>query len=165
MAEKELKHLVRIAKTDLDGRKIVRHALRGIKGISFSFANMTCALADVDKNMKVGYLADDQINRLTEVIENPLSSGVPTWMVNRRRDYNTKEDKHLLIGDIGFYEENDIKRLKKMKSYRGMRHAHGQPVRGQRTRSNFRKNKGKVHLGVQRKKAAAPTEKAGEKKK
>ena len=164
MAEKELKHLVRIAKTDLDGRKMVCPALRQIKGINFSFANMTCALADVDKNIKVGHLTDDQIKRLNEVIENPLNSGAQTWMFNRRRDYATNEDKHLIVGDINFYEENDIKRLKKIKSYRGMRHSYGRPVRGQRTRSNFRKNKGKVHLGVQRKKVAAPTEKTEKKK-
>ncbi len=43
--------------------------------------------------------------------------------------------------------------MKKIKSYKGVRHMFGLTVRGQRTRSNFRKNKGKVRLGVTRKKA------------
>ena len=42
--------------------------------------------------------------------------------------------------------------MKKIKSYRGIRHMFGLPVRGQRTRSNFRPNKGKVQ-GVKRGKA------------
>jgi len=46
-------------------------------------------------------------------------------------------------------KEFDIKRLKKVKSYRGMRHAFGLPVRGQRTRSHFRKGRS---VGVQKKK-------------
>jgi len=72
-------------------------------------------------------------------------------MLNRRKDYETGEDKHLLSSDLAFTKDNDIKMLKKIKSYKGMRHAFGLPVRGQRTRSNFRRNKGKV-TGVQKKK-------------
>ena len=41
-------------------------------------------------------------------------------------------------------QENDVKREQKTKSYRGLRHAIGLPVRGQRTKSNFRRNKGKA---------------------
>ena len=54
---------------------------------------------------------------------------------------------HLLTGNLTFYKENDIKRMKKIKSLKGMRHQKGLPVRGQRTKSHFRKNKGKV-VGV-----------------
>jgi len=59
-----------------------------------------------------------------------------------------------LVGDLKFTKENDIKLLKKVKSYRGMRHALGLPVRGQRTKSNFRRNKGKASLGVKRAKGS-----------
>ena len=54
---------------------------------------------------------------------------------------------------MSFTQDNDIKMLKKIKSYKGIRHSLGLPVRGQRTRSNFRKNKGKV-MGVKRKEGA-----------
>ena len=47
-------------------------------------------------------------------------------------------------------------KMKKIRSYRGVRHGIGLPVRGQRTKSNFRKNKGKVSLGVAKKAAAKP---------
>ncbi len=76
-------------------------------------------------------------------------------MLNRRRDYETNENKHLVTGDIKFVQDNDIKRLKKIKTYKGVRHILELPVRGQRTKSNFRKNKGKV-LGVKRRPGAKP---------
>ncbi len=51
-----------------------------------------------------------------------------------------------------------------MRSYKGIRHIHGQPVRGQRTRSNFRRNKGKVVGVVKKKVAPAAGDKEGGKK-
>lgn len=161
----ELKHLVRIANTDLDGTKPLRHALLKIRGVGCSFANMVCSFSGIDPTAKTGYLADEQVALLTKIVTNPIQSGAPVWMLNRRRDYETNDNKHLLLSDISFVQENDIKRLKKIKAYKGIRHSYGQPVRGQRTRSNFRRNKGKVHLGVQRKKVTAQTEKPAEEKK
>ena len=58
---------------------------------------------------------------------------------------------HLINTDLDLSKDGDIKRMKKVKSYKGLRHTWGLPVRGQRTRSNFRKNKGKVSLGVVKK--------------
>jgi len=60
---------------------------------------------------------------------------------------------HLVTSELDFAKSNDIRLLKKIKAYRGVRHMYGLPVRGQRTRSNFRRNKGKP-MGVMRNKAA-----------
>jgi small subunit ribosomal protein S13 len=151
-SEQSIKHLVRILNTDLDGFKPVRQALLKIKGIGVSFATMICVVANIDKNKKIGTLPETEVKKLDEAIRHPLKHNVPSWMLNRRKDYETSEDRHILTGDLIFTRDNDIKRLRKIKSYRGNRHARGLPSRGQRTRSNFRKNKGKVRLGVQRKK-------------
>ena len=150
MAEEEFKHIVRISNTDLDGNKNIAYAMRKIKGVGFQFANMVCTLAGVDKAKKTGYLSDEEIKKLDEIIKDPLKTGGTVWMLNRRRNYEDDSDKHIVLGDPDFTKDNDIKRMKMIKSYRGMRHAFGLPVRGQRTKSNFRKNKGKV-TGVQRK--------------
>jgi small subunit ribosomal protein S13 len=163
MAEQELKHLVRVARTDLEGKKQLKQALLKIKGVGVPFANMVCTLTKISPTIKTGTLSDEQVAKLDEVIGNPAKHGAPAWMMNRRRDPETNEDKHLLLSDISFIQENDVKILRKTKSYRGVRHALGLPVRGQRTRSNFRKNKGKVQ-GVQRKKVAAPQSKNKDKK-
>ncbi len=151
----DFKHIVRVANVDLPGEKAVRFALLNIKGVGLRFADAVCTLAKIKKDKKTGTLSQDQISALDKIVTNPLAHGFPSWMVNRRKDYESGEDKHLLTGNLIFVQENDLKRLKKIKSYRGARHIHGQPTRGQRTRSNFRRNKGKV-VGVSKKKVAAP---------
>jgi len=149
--EEDFKHLVRIANTDLDGNKPLYYSLKKIKGINFMFANAVLAAAKLDKKRKVGYLTDKEIKLLDDVIKNPLKHKIPYWLFNRKKDFETGKDIHLLGGDLDFYKENDIKLMKKIKSYRGVRHIYGLPVRGQRTKSNFRRNKGKV-MGVKRRK-------------
>ncbi|MEM4282279.1 MAG: 30S ribosomal protein S13 [Candidatus Woesearchaeota archaeon] len=147
--ENQLRHIVRIANTDLPGKVQIAYALRNIKGISFMFANAVCKLAQIDGRRKAGSLNDEEISRLENVIKKPLEFGVPSWLLNRRKDVESGLDKHLIGTDVSFVMENDIKQMKKIKCYKGVRHSLGLPVRGQRTRSNFRKNKGKV-LGVKR---------------
>jgi len=153
MAEKEMRHLVRIANTDLDGTKPIYSALTQIKGVSWSFANMICNLLKVDKKSQVGYLEDKTIEQLDGFLKDAQKHGAPSWMLNRRRDLETGNDMHLLSADIDFVVDNDLKRMKMIKSYKGVRHIQGLPVRGQKTKSNFRKNKGHV-LGVKRRSGA-----------
>lgn len=154
MVEKEFKHLVRVANTDLDGNKPIYKALTKIRGVGFMFSNMLCSLTGIDKKAKTGYLTNDQTKKLDDAIKNPEKFNVPSWMFNRRKDIEDGKDKHLVTGDLKFAQETDVKMMKKMKSYKGMRHAFGLPVRGQKTRSNFRKNKGKVSLGVKKRAGA-----------
>jgi small subunit ribosomal protein S13 len=141
---REFKHLVRVANTDLKGEKAIISALQKIKGVNFMFANMVCNLTQTDKSKKTGYLEDDEVAQLDKAVQNPQGIGAPVWMLNRRKDYETGEDKHLLLGDLDFTQSNDVKRLKMIKAYRGVRHMSRLPCRGQRTKSNFRRNKGKV---------------------
>ena len=95
-------------------------------------------------DMKAGALSEDQVEKLTNIIVNPQENGIPVWMLNRRRDPETGSDRHLMIGKLSFAQQNDIKRLIKIKCYRGNRHKRKLPVRGQRTSSNFRNKKGSV---------------------
>lgn len=147
------KHIVRIVNVDLPGNKSIHWALTDIKGIGINFADAVCSLAQIPKEIKAGNLSEGQVRQLNEVITNPLKNGIPTWMINRRRDAETGEDKHLITGTLTYVQDNDVKMMKKMRSYKGIRHIQNQPVRGQRTRSNFRRNKGKV-VGVVKKKVA-----------
>jgi len=91
-------------------------------------------------------------------VENP--SSLPGWLLNRRKDYETGEDTHVTTAKLRLSYEFDLKRLKKVKSYRGLRHAWGLPVRGQRTRSNFRHGKS---VGVMKKAAKIAQATAGKK--
>lgn len=158
MAEADFNQLVRVVNVDLDGSKSIFYAMIKIKGIDYSFANAILRLANVDKTKRAGYLTKEEISRITEVIENPQKNGIPVWMLNRRRDYITGENMHIITGDVKFIQSNDIRRMQKIKSRRGLRHQAKLPVRGQRTKSNFRKG---TTLGVRRK---ALPQKSGKKK-
>ena len=147
----EFNQIIRIANADLKGEKQILYALTNIRGVGDSFSNFVCTVAKVDKTKKVGYLTDQEIKILTDVISNPKKFNVPLWLLNRRKDPETNEDKHIITDDMGFIQENDVKILKKIRSYKGVRHMYGLPTRGQRTKSNFRRNKGNV-IGVKRKK-------------
>ncbi len=147
---KKYKHILRIANTDLDGAKPIYKALTKIKGVNFMFSNLICELTNTDKNSKTGELDESTVKKLDDAIENPLKYDAPLWMLNRRKDYEDGNDKHLVTSKLDFTKQNDIRRLQKIKSYIGLRHYNRLPVRGQRTKSNFRKNKGKA-TGVTKK--------------
>ena len=163
--DKNFRYMVRIANTDLDGKKHILPALKKIKGVGIMYANFACNQAGVDKTKKAGYLDVNEMKRLEDVIKNPLKFNAPDWLLNRRKDPESGHDLHLLTSDLSFARENDIKLMKKIKSYKGLRHAWGLTVRGQKTRSNFRRNKGKTSLGVQKKKVDAGRSKDDDKKK
>ncbi len=145
----ELKHLVRIVNTDINGKKPIAFAMSKIKGVGIPFAHAVCRIAKVDLHKKAGALSDTEIKKIEEIIKDPIKAGFPSWILNRRKDYETGKDVHIFLGNLQFTIDNDIKMLKKVKTYRGVRHMQNAPVRGQRTRSNFRANKGNV-LGVKR---------------
>ncbi len=150
-SQDDFRHLVRIANTDLDGSKPLYHSLAKIKGISYAFANAIVVVSNLNRIKKIGELSDAETKAIDDIINNPAKYGLPIWMFNRKKDFETGKDVHLVGGDLDFHKDNDIKLMKKIKSYKGIRHVFGLPVRGQRTKSNFRRNKGKV-TGVKRKK-------------
>ena len=139
-SESREERVIRILATDVEGKMSVYSGLAKVKGISWALSNATCKKLGIDKKRKIGSLSEAEIKKITEFLKNPE---VPKYLVNRRADLDSGEDKHLLGSDLELRQEFDIKRLKKIKSYRGLRHTVGLPTRGQRTRSNFRKNRSK----------------------
>jgi len=157
--EQKIKAIVRISNNDLDGNKNIYMALKKIKGISFMFSNAICNCLDLDKRRKAGALSEKEIKEIESLIEN--SNKFPKWLLNRRKDYDTGEDFHLIGSKLKLTNDFDIKRLKKIKSYRGLRLSQGLPVRGQKTRSHFRKGRS---VGVQKKKLQQQKKESDEKK-
>ncbi|ADT83105.1 30S ribosomal protein S13 [Thermococcus barophilus] len=145
----DFRHIVRVAGVDLDGNKQLRWALTGIKGIGINFATMVCRVAGLDPFQKAGYLTDEQVKLIEEILEDPVKHGIPPWAVNRPKDYETGRDMHLIGAKLVMAWREDINRLRRIRAYRGIRHELGLPLRGQRTRSNFRRG---TTVGVRRKK-------------
>ena len=142
--------LIRILAKDIPGDKDVYSGLQLIRGISWAFSNALCKKLNLDKRKKIEDLTPQEIESLTNFLKNPE---VPNFLLNRRKDADSGEELHLIGADLDLQKEFDIKKLKKMKSYKGIRHSAGLPVRGQKTRSNFRKNRKKGGAVGVRKKA------------
>ena len=137
----QLRGVVRIIDADVFGQTSVFKSLRRVKGVGFSFAHALCEILKIDRKRKIGSFSDKEVKQIEDIIRNPLNYKIPAWMLNRQSDPETGKDTHLLSGELQFTVQNDIKKMKMIKSYKGIRHGLGLPVRGQRTKSNFRRDK------------------------
>ena len=131
--------MVRIVGNDIRGERKMVVGLTEIKGIGYMFANTILNILKIDPNQRIGYLSSEQIQSIESIIKNPSGSNFPSWFLNRRKDVETGEDKHLITSDIAFTVRNDVEREKTSGSWRGYRHMFGLKVRGQRTRCTGRK--------------------------
>jgi small subunit ribosomal protein S13 len=128
--------MARIAGVDLPRNKHTNIALTYIYGIGNSRSARILAAANVDGMKKIQDLAEDEVNRIRQVIEG--EGGVE--------------------GDLRKDVSMNIKRLIEIGSYRGYRHRRNLPVRGQRTHTNARTRKGpRKGTVAQKKKATAKT--------
>lgn len=112
--------MARIAGIDLPNNKLTSIGLTGIYGIGRSMANKILVDANVT-DKKSNDLSDAEVSRINSVIE---------------QNYKVE-------GQLRQEIFRNIKRLKDIRSYRGVRHKLGLPVRGQNTRSNAITRKGK----------------------
>lgn len=149
-ADDDFKYLVRVANTDIDGNKKVPVGLTRIGGIGTRAGEVICNLSGVDSTKKLGYLTDKEVETLDGIAKDFQSQKIPVWLFNRRRDVETGNDLHITGSDRLMTLRNDLNRLRKIRCYRGVRHQAGLPVRGQRTRTSFRKGS---TVGVSKKKA------------
>ncbi|MBM4240105.1 MAG: 30S ribosomal protein S13 [Euryarchaeota archaeon] len=145
--EEEFKHMVRIARKDINGNKAIENALTDIKGVGKGLSKAISIVIGYDPNKKIGYLSDDELIKLEEAVKNPKKYNIPDWMLNRQNDYETGETLHFIESDLTMCLRDDLNRMKKTRSYKGRRHEVGLPVRGQRTKSTFRKGQS---VGVRR---------------
>jgi len=123
--------LARIVGVDLPKNKPVGIALTYIFGIGRSSALKICEDTGVNPQKRVHQLADDEIRRIRE---------------NIQQHYKVE-------GALKAEINMNIKRLIDINCYRGVRHRMGLPVRGQRTRTNARTRKGRRRaIGGKRKK-------------
>lgn len=146
MAEKDHRHnkkedevvLVRILGKDVRGDLKLGSALTKIDGVSWAISNAICKLMKLDKTRKLQTYKKDELGQIEEFMKDLK---VPSFMKNRQNDLDTGEDLHISGNDLSLKHDFDLKRLKKIRSYKGVRHTANLPVRGQRTKSNFRRNR------------------------
>jgi small subunit ribosomal protein S13 len=122
---------IRIVGVDLPQNKRGEIALTYVFGIGRSSSAKILEKAGVDKDIKVKDWTDEQAGRIREIIA---------------ADYKVE-------GDLRTEITMNIKRLMDIGCYRGVRHRHGLPVRGQSTKNNARTRKGKKKTVANKKKA------------
>lgn len=128
--------MARISGVNLPTDKRVEVALTYIFGIGITRSRQILAAAKVDPNARVKSLSEAEVSKIREFI-----------------DQNFEVE-----GDLSRQVNQNIKRLKEINAYRGLRHKANLPVHGQRTKTNARTKRGKkVTMGSGRKKATAKT--------
>ena len=140
----DFQYIVRIANTDIDGGKKLIHGLSSIKGIGRQMSTFIIQKTGLDRNAKMGYLKENQIETIKKAIDS-IQEEAPKWMLNHRKNYEDGKDIHVIGPQIEMNLRDEINIMKKIRSYKGIRHERGLTVRGQRTRANSRKG---LTLGV-----------------
>ncbi len=112
--------MARIAGVEIPGKKHIGVALRYIYGVGPNLSQKILTQAGVDSAVKADSLTEEEINRVREIID---------------REY-------IVEGELRKEVNQNIRRLIEIGSYRGIRHRHNLPVRGQRTRTNARTRRG-----------------------
>ncbi len=127
----------RIVGVNIPEKKQIEIALTYIFGIGPALSKKILTAAGIDKRKLASELTPEEINQLKEIIEK----------------------KHKIEGELKREIMMNIRRLKNISSFRGIRHIKGLPVRGQRTRTNTRTVRGNVRktVGSGRKLPPAPT--------
>lgn len=122
--------MARIAGVNLPLEKRIEVALTYIYGIGKSTSSQILKKARVDPNIRTKNLTESEVERIKEIIE---------------KDYKVE-------GGLRSFVQANIRRLKDISSWRGLRHAKNLPVRGQKTRSNARTKRGrKITVATARK--------------
>jgi small subunit ribosomal protein S13 len=135
----DFRNLVRMIGTSLEGNRLVENGLRQIKGVGARLAQAVVRVADIDPQIRIGLLTEEECEKVEEIIKNPAKFGIPEWMVNRQKDLRTGESRHLSGTEIDLILKMDIDRMKRTKSWKGIRHQLNLKVRGQRTRCTGRR--------------------------
>ena len=139
MANNEFREIIRLGDKDINGNIPIGHALTKPKGSSYMFANAVCKVLNLDTKKKCGAYPIQEIEKIEDAIRNPSKYNIPTWLMNRRKDRETGEDKHILSADLDLTKQFDIRLVRKIKTHKGVRHAAGsKKVRGQSTKSTGR---------------------------
>ncbi len=147
---REFRHIVRVAGTDIDGSKKIIYGITRIRGIGPSFAAAVVKAAELKPDMRVGSLSEEEVDRLEDVVGDPAKYNLPARLFNRRKDFESGRDGHMIGPDLALRVKADVDFMRELRTWKGVRHSLGLKVRGQRTKSTGRKGRA---VGVKKKAA------------
>ncbi len=151
--DENMRGIVRISGKDVEGHIPIRKAMTAVKGVGRRYASICSEIAhiklNIDPNTQVGLLTDKQLSDIEGIIITPKEHNIPVYVMNRRKDYATGDDTHLITNELGFSIKTDVEKEMKTKSWKGISHMYRKKVRGQRTKSTGRKG---TTMGVSKRK-------------
>ena len=150
MAE-EFRTIIRVVGTNIDGTEKVAYALTGILGVGIRLAQVIVKKAGIDPETRIGFLSDIKVRTIEDILENPTKYDIPGWFLNREKDKETGNNLHVFGPNLLLQVKSDIDEMGRLRSWRGIRHAQGLKVRGQRTRTTGRR---KRSVGVKRRRGS-----------
>jgi len=151
--EKEtFRGIVRIAGKDVKGEITLLRSLDAVRGIGHTMAvaaaNVIQKELSLSPQLRVGDLTEEQVEKIDKILYSLQDYEIPKFLLNRRSDFVSGTDRHVIMNDLIFENTQDVEREKKIYSWKGYRHTYGQKVRGQRTRNTGRTG---MAVGVLRK--------------
>jgi len=162
---KEIRGIVHLIGKDVKGQVPLIDALRQVKGIGFRLSKVYAKIISKEMNVPletpIGKFTEEQIDMMEEMIKSPSKYKIPSYLLNRRKDLETGKDLQIAGNDVVFTMRSDVERQKTLYTWRGYRHAYGQKVRGQGTRTTGRKG---LTMGVAKSKIMAAAKPAVEAK-
>jgi len=136
--DSEFQHILRVLNTNIDGRQRIMYALTAIKGVGRRYANLAVKKAGVSLKKRAGELKKHEIEKIVTVIQHPQQFKIPNWFLNRQKDFKTGTYSQLISNTVASTLREDLQRLKKIRSHRGLRHYWNLRVRGQHTKTTGR---------------------------
>jgi len=149
LIQPDFQHILRVLNTNIDGKEKIMYAMTSIKGVGRRYSNLVLKKADIDMKKRAGEITEEELERIIEIMQNPREYKIPDWFLNRKKDIKDGKFSQVLSNQLDNKMREDLERLKKIRSHRGLRHYWGLRVRGQHTKTTGRKGR---TVGVAKKK-------------
>jgi small subunit ribosomal protein S13 len=150
--------VLRVAGVDLTGNLKVGYALSRIRGVGIAYSNAILHSLGIDPNIPLGLLPEETIMELESALRAPEKHSIPGWLYNRQKDPFTGTTSHAVGPELLINVRKDVEGMIKSRSWKGVRHAAGLKVRGQKTKTTGRLGQA---VGVKRKAIVAGGPAAG----
>merc|ERR1711920_601703 len=108
----DFQHILRVQNTNIDGNIKVTPALTSIRGMGRRFPDLVLKKAEIDRSKRAGQLTEAEMEQIQTVMANPKNFKIPTWFLNRQRDWKDGKDGQMTSNNLDNKLREDIERMK-----------------------------------------------------
>ncbi|KAM7331984.1 hypothetical protein ACRRTK_008692 [Alexandromys fortis] len=115
----KFQHILRGLNTNIDGRRKIAFAITAIKGVGWRYAHVVLRKADIDLTKRAGELTEDEVERVSAIMQNPRQHKIPDWFLNRQKGVKDRKYTQVLANSLDNKLREDLEQLKKIRARRG----------------------------------------------